>query len=85
MKRYRDADGIFNLGACNPSGIALSIVEACQEMRAEPTHTGTQEICEDPAIRAMVYQLAYICGLDTTTADYLNISNALIEKSTLTT
>jgi hypothetical protein len=31
--RFRDALAIVELGACNPSGIAHSIVEACREMR----------------------------------------------------
>ena len=57
-KRHRDALAIQE-GACNPSGIALAIVDACKEVRSEtgtPTH--------DPAIRLMVHQLAYICGVD---------------------
>jgi len=54
-----------NQGACNPSGIAIAIVEACKEIRETPGHTGTKQITSDPAIRLMVHQLAYICGLDT--------------------
>lgn len=60
-KRHRDALAI-QLGAVNPSGIAISIVEACREMRAEPDHKGTAQITSDPAIRLMVHQLAFICG-----------------------
>ena len=60
--RFRDALAIVDPGACNPSGIALSIVEACREIREHET-TGTQETCHDPAIRLMVYQLASICGV----------------------
>ena len=59
-KRHRDALSI-QMGACNPSGIAISIVDACREIRAEPGHTGTAQITNDPAIRLMVHQLAYIC------------------------
>ena len=59
-KRHDDALFIQQ-GACNPSGIAHSIVEACQEMRAEPGHSGTNEITSDPAIRLMVHQLAFLC------------------------
>jgi hypothetical protein len=47
---------------CNPSGIALSILEACREIREHET-TGTKETCQDPAIRMMVYQLASIGGV----------------------
>lgn len=61
-KRHSDALAIQG-GACNPSGIALSIVEACKEVRAEPNHTGTTGLTGDPAIRLMVHQLAFICGV----------------------
>jgi hypothetical protein len=56
---------IVNPGACNPSGIAHSIVEACREIR-EHEQSGTNALCRDPAIRLMVYQLASVCGV----ADY---------------
>jgi hypothetical protein len=49
-------------GACNPSGIAHSILDACREIRGEPG-TGTADITGDPAVRLMVYQLAFICGI----------------------
>ena len=62
--RHRNAIAI-QLGACNPSGIALSIVEACQEIRAEPDHRGTAQLQQDSAIRLMVHQLAFICGVPT--------------------
>lgn len=61
-KRHADAIAI-QLGACNPSGIAHSIVAACAEMRAAPNHNGTLEIRNDPAIRLMVHQLAYLCNV----------------------
>jgi hypothetical protein len=62
-RRHLNAIGI-QLGACNPSGIALSIVDACREIRAEPQHTGTAQITSDPAVRLMVHQLAFICKAD---------------------
>lgn len=58
-KRHRDALTITQ-GACNPSGIAVSILDACREIRAEPGHTGTAQITSDPAIRLMVHQLSFI-------------------------
>lgn len=61
-KRHRDALAI-QLGACNPSGVAHSIIEACQEMRADPATSGTATICADPAVRLMVHQLAFLCGV----------------------
>ena len=61
--RFRDALAIVNPGACNPSGIADSIVEACREIRGYEPNGST---IDDPAIRLMVYQLASVCGV----ADY---------------
>jgi hypothetical protein len=54
-KRHADAL-MIQTGACNPSGIAHSIIEACREVRQE-----RGDVCADPAVRLMVHQLAYIC------------------------
>lgn len=56
-KRHTDAL-LIQEGACNPSGVALAIVDACKEVRNEG---GTPTA--DPAVRLMVHQLAYICGV----------------------
>src|SRR5215469_2480253 len=61
--RFRDALVIVNPGACNPSGVAHSIIEACREIRQYEANEST---ASDPAIRLMVYQLASVCGV----ADY---------------
>jgi hypothetical protein len=61
--RFRDALAIVNPGACNPSGIANSIVDACGEIRE---HEPAANTAQDPAVRLMVYQLASVCGV----ADY---------------
>ena len=60
--RFRDALVIINPGACNPSGVALSIADACREMR-EHEKVDTKSICQDPAIRLMVYQLGHLFGV----------------------
>lgn len=57
-KRFADALLIQN-GASNPSGIARSLVAACQECLA----SGDRQT-SDPAIRLIVHQLAYLCGVD---------------------
>ena len=57
--RFREALVIINPGACNPSGVALSIADACREMR-EHENVDTRNICQDPAIRLMVFQLAHL-------------------------
>ncbi len=85
-QRYRNALAIQE-GACNPSGIAHSIVEACTEMRAEPDHTGTDEICTDPAIRLMVHQLAFLVGafeIENDFEAYTKAADACREKLTVT-
>ena len=61
--RFRDSLVIVNPGACNPSGIAHSVVDACREIREHEPATST---AQDPAVRLMVYQLASVCGV----ADY---------------
>jgi hypothetical protein len=61
--RFPDALVIVNPGACNPSGIAHSIIEACREIREYEPNGST---VNDPAMRLMVYQLASVCGV----ADY---------------
>jgi hypothetical protein len=60
--RFRDALVIINPGACNPSGVALSIVDACREMR-EHNHADTREVRQDPAVRLMVFQFAHLFGV----------------------
>jgi hypothetical protein len=60
--RFRDALVIINPGACNPSGFALAIADACREMR-DHENVDTNRICQDPAIRLMVHQLAHLFGV----------------------
>jgi hypothetical protein len=59
MKRFKDALEIQS-GACNPSGIARALVRACDEAR---TTGGTPS--NDPAIKLILHQMAFICGLPT--------------------
>jgi hypothetical protein len=53
---------IINHGACKPSGVALSIADACREI-CEHQSADTKTICQDPDIRLMVYQLAHLFGV----------------------
>jgi hypothetical protein len=64
-KRFTNALLIVDPGACNPSGIAYAIIEACQEARAEGI--GTKD---DVAVRLMVTQLAWVCRADSDADDY---------------
>jgi hypothetical protein len=63
--RYDNALFINCGGACNPSGIAHSIVDACKEMRDEPDYAGTDEMRRDPALRLMIHQLCHLMGIIT--------------------
>jgi hypothetical protein len=60
-KRHSNAIAISD-GACNPSGIAHSIIEACQEIRE--ANGGTQAMYDDPALKLMVHQLAFLMKID---------------------
>jgi hypothetical protein len=64
-KRFADALLIVDPGACNPSGIAYAIIEACREARAEGIRPK-----DDVAVRLMVTQLAWVCHADSGTDDY---------------
>ncbi len=70
--RHRDALLIVDPGACNPSGVALSLHNACRQVIAEGGDQRT-----DPAVRLIVTQLSFLtnshANLDT--AEY----GALIE------
>jgi hypothetical protein len=57
--RFREALQIVDPGASNPSGIAHAIVEACAEVRREG-----KSAANDPAVRLMVTQLAWVCRAD---------------------
>jgi hypothetical protein len=76
MKRNSDALAITE-GACNPSGIAHAIISACREIRDQPGYSGTDMIRQDPAIRLMVHQLAYLCGVAEIDGDVLTYGKLL--------
>ena len=68
--RNRFQDAIDMQSACNPSGVAHSIIEAIKQVRDEPAYKGTESVRTDPAIKLMVYQLAYLCGVTGGVADF---------------
>ena len=57
--RHRDALAIVETGACNPSGITLTLSHAFRQIIAEGGHQGT-----DPAVRLIVHQLAFLVNAD---------------------
>ncbi len=58
VSRFRNAL-LIDGGACNPSGIAHSFIEACQEVQSEGGNTRT-----DPACFLIVHQLASLYGIE---------------------
>ena len=65
--RHRDALTIVDPGACNPSGIALSLFNACRQVVSEGGNQRT-----DPAVRLIVTQLSFLTNshADLDTAEY---------------
>lgn len=61
--RFDNALFINHGGACNPSGIAHAIVDACKEMRDEPNYVGTDAMRRDPAVSLMLHQLCHLYGM----------------------
>ena len=55
MMRFKNALAIVDPGACNPSGICHSLLEAMSEPGCDKRN--------DVAVRLMVYQLAYLCNV----------------------
>ena len=53
--RHREAVLIVDPGACNPSGVALSLYNACRQVIAEGGNQRT-----DPAVRLIVTQISYL-------------------------
>ena len=58
-KRNENA-AIIQGGACNPIPIIRALSEGLDELRAEQTSLDTQAILDDPALRLIVHQLAYL-------------------------
>ena len=76
--RHRDAVLIVDPGACNPSGIALSLYNACRQVIAEGGDQRT-----DPAVRLIVTQLSYLTNshADLDTEEYSRLIDACRKKA----
>ena len=62
--RHADALAIVG-GACNPSGIALTLVHACRQVREAGGDVRT-----DPAVRLIATQLAFLLNANSDVDDY---------------
>ena len=56
--RHADALAIVEVGACNPSGVSLTLHQACRQVIAE---RGRQ--ADDPAVRLIGLQLAFLLNV----------------------
>jgi len=76
--RFRDALLIVDPGACNPSGVALSLHNACRQVIAEGGDQRT-----DPAVRLIVTQLSFLTNshADLDTAEYGALVEACKKKA----
>ena len=76
--RHRDALLIIDPGACSPSGVALSLFNACRQVLREHGDQRT-----DPAVRLMVSQLSFLvnshANLDP--AEYVALIEACRKKA----
>ena len=74
--RHADALAIVGGGACNPSGIALTLVHACRQVRDEGGDVRT-----DPAVRLIGTQLAFLLNANSDTEDYGALTAACRERA----
>ncbi len=74
--RHADALAIVDGGACNPSGIALSLVHACRQVRDEGG-----DVRIDPAVRLIGTQLAFLLDANADVADYGALMAACRERA----
>lgn len=62
--RNRYADALFiQAGACNPIAVARRLVTAIDEVRAESGQINMPAIEQDPAVRLICHQLAFLLGV----------------------
>lgn len=59
-KRFKNADAIWNGGACNPRAVARALVEAIDEAVEEG---GGSAAADDPAVHLIIDHLCFLVGL----------------------
>ena len=76
--RHREALLIVDPGACNPSGVALSVFNACRQAIEEGGNPTA-----DPAVRLMVSQLSFLVNSHANfdPAEYRNLIEACKAKA----
>jgi hypothetical protein len=75
--RYNDAIAINN-GACNPLGITNTLLNLMAKMRLE--NLSHDDIRKDPALRVIVYQLAFSFGVAGKFDDYEECISECVRK-----
>ena len=61
VSNNRFQEALLLQNACNPSGVAHTLVEMIQEASRQGADTAS--ICRDPAVRLTVAKLADLCNL----------------------
>ena len=71
--RHADALVIAECGACNPSGLAITLSHACRQV----IHEGGRQ-ADDPAVRLISLQLAFVTNVGRVLdpADYARLIDA---------
>jgi hypothetical protein len=59
-QRFRAANEIIDVAA-DPTVILHSLLDACAEIKEQP-NSSPEDLCNDPAVRMMVYHLARVTG-----------------------
>ena len=60
IRNNRFAEALALQDACNPSGVARTLVEMMDDVKK---HGDTADVRRDPAVRITVAKLADLCGL----------------------
>lgn len=74
--RFWDAH-MIQQGACNPSGVARSLVKAIDEARGECADTDS--VCADPAVRMICHQLAFLLRVSQIDCDIATYDHLVAE------
>lgn len=74
MSRFDDAL-VIQSGASNPAGVARALVKAIDECHAE--NMDTASVRNDPAVRLITHQLAYLMGISQLDSELLAYGKAM--------
>ena len=79
--RFKHAVDI-QAGACNPSGVCHSLLDAIRQAREEGADTAG--VCNDSAVRAIAHQLSFLLNIhamDDDTAEYRRVMDECAKRA----